>query len=993
MRKQVKFLVSGAAALLMLLGFQPQAAYALDVNGRINTDSRWTQADSPVLITGDVRLAEGAVLTIDPGVEVLFQSPPDVREGFSIRVDGTLVARGSQSRPIVFTAADRDVPWGAIIFSDTSRDWDPAAETGSVMEYCLLEYGGNEPDGDGMICTFDAMPLIAGNAIRFSDAAGIAAAVSEEPAGVASLSGNIGIVSNLIYGNATGIRLDAEGGVVRNNYLLYNNRGIDARVRSNDADFSGNTILSTAPELFGTGIRLALDERAGGIVRYQWRQTGGPDVALERPESPAAAFVAPDPGNRVETLDFELRVMGKDGGQARQAVSITVIGDNPPPVADAGADRNISLDREEGQILIVGLSGAGSTDPYLGIESYAWEQTAGPSVNLQGADTMTPAFALPNATAPGDRMTFQLTVTDQAGVTDTDTVNLVYYRGNIYPRADAGEDRTVSQGAEVTLDAAGSEDPDGSIAAYAWEQTAGPDVALAASDTARPRFAAPSDNQEQEVLTFQLRVTDNGGLEAVDEVAITVNSSVVADAGPDRTVSAGERIILDGSGSVDREAAANIAIEANSLKMDNSRAGLLAISAAESAAFDLNVSGNRFEAVDNEGYLVYVHDWSEEAPGSLTLPGNYWGTDDPMIIESLIYDNSDDYTLPVLAYQPMAEGDISGTGSTLHYPPLADAGADRETSADEAVTLDGTDSYDPAGIARYQWEQIEGPGVTLKSADEPEAEFIAPSGGEEGETLRFRLTVATGPTFSHSDTVAVAVSPAEPLPRTEVGGCFVQSAGAGGNSRSFSVLAAVLGLLGLSAGAALARRFSGRFFLVGLLLSILVLAAAPARAGYFSVGGGAGGDAGDVNVTVETGAKDLRALGLDFLFGLGLHLIPHSDDELPSRTISLPCPNEDCVRLESVRKGTEVGMLGRLGVEIASSDFYVSAIGGFTAYTESDLSRSPATDRVYENESDSRLEGLYGGGISYFMDFRWDVVLHVDYDNIRGVTGSIGWHW
>jgi len=129
------------------------------------------------------------------------------------------------------------------------------------------------------------------------------------------------------------------------------------------------------------------------------------------------------------------------------------------------------------------------------------------------------------------------------------------------------------------------------------------------------------------------------------------------------------------------------------------------------------------------------------------------------------------------------------------------------------------------------------------------------------------------------------------------------------------------------------------------------------------------------------------------LFGMGLHFIPHSDDELPDPTISAPCPNEACTRLETVRKGTEVGLFGKLGVEIAKSDFYVSAIGGFTAFTESELSRSPATGRVYEESSDSQIEGLYGGGVSYFLDFKYDIVLHVDYDNIRGVTGGIGLHW
>jgi len=124
-----------------------------------------------------------------------------------------------------------------------------------------------------------------------------------------------------------------------------------------------------------------------------------------------------------------------------------------------------------------------------------------------------------------------------------------------------------------------------------------------------------------------------------------------------------------------------------------------------------------------------------------------------------------------------------------------------------------------------------------------------------------------------------------------------------------------------------------------------------------------------------------------------MFFIPHSDNELPDGTFSLPCPNDDCSRLGNFRKGTGVGFFGKLGTEIGSSDFYVSAIGGFNAYTESRLSRSPATGRVYEDSSDSKVEALYGGGISYFFDYKWNIVIQLDYDNIRGGTGTIGWHW
>ena len=991
MRKKTGPVIKRAFILLIVCWFHFQTAYALDVNGVISENSRWTAADSPINITGDVRVEMNTSLTIDPGVEVVFKSPPDTSQGYSIRIDGTLIARGDQIEPIVFTAADPSTPWGSVMFSDTSMDWDQDTSTGSAIEYCVVEYGGNEADSAAMISTFNAMPLIARNVIRFSAAAGISAFVSEDPAVISSLSGKIRIISNRIYNNSTGIRFAAEGGTVENNYFLNNNRAIDFQVRSNDVQVVNNTVSSSAPELFGTGIQILFDEAASGIASYQWQQTAGTPVTLSNPNSARTAFIASDPGSNVEILSFELTVRNKEDLQSTNTVTITVTGDNPPPVANAGADGNVQLPQEEGQVTIVTLSGAGSSDTYLGIAEYAWEQTAGKTVELQGADTINPTFTVPASVSAGDRMTFQLTVTDQGGLTSTDSMDIVYYDDNIFPVAAAGEDRTVSQGSTVALNGTGSSDPDGSISAYTWVQTDGPPVDLINPNTAIPYFEAPTDNNSAETFTFRLQVTDNGGLNDTDDVSVTVNGPLIANISA--SLFTGGRVILDGSASADQNATAAIDIVSNSLEVDDPDAGLIALTVGENAAFQLNATGNNFSTAENEGYIVYTYSWPAEAPETIALPDNWWGTADTAIIQSLIYDQKNNYNLPEIDYRPFAGKDIPGAGSSLTYPPLANAGPDLETVADNFVTLDGSGSYDPDEIASYHWEQIGGPAVNLENTDQAGASFIAPSGGEDGVTLQFQLTVSTDGTFSHSDIAEVTVSPDGNLPTVDVGGCFIQSVRPHHTNDSFlSGLTAMMSLL-LITVTWFFHRLRKFFPAACLLLAALIVIAAPAHAGYLAMGGGTGGDADEINVTLETGAKDIRFKNLDMLFGVAMYFIPHSDKDLPSSTISLPCPNNECVRMDSVRKGTEVGFLGKLGVEIGSRDFYVSALGGFTAFTESELSRSPATGRVYEDASDSKIEGLYGGGISYFIDYKWDIVIQVDYDNIRGVTGTIGLHW
>ena len=121
---------------------------------------------------------------------------------------------------------------------------------------------------------------------------------------------------------------------------------------------------------------------------------------------------------------------------------------------------------------------------------------------------------------------------------------------NVPPTADAGPERTVSEGAAVTLDGSNSSDEDGSIDSYAWVQTVGTSVGLSNPSSSTPWFSAPFVGAGGEALTFELTVTDDGGLSATDTVIINVsnlNQAPTADAGPDRSVGEGATVTLDGS--------------------------------------------------------------------------------------------------------------------------------------------------------------------------------------------------------------------------------------------------------------------------------------------------------------------------------------------------------------------------------------------------------------------------------------------------------------
>lgn len=126
---------------------------------------------------------------------------------------------------------------------------------------------------------------------------------------------------------------------------------------------------------------------------------------------------------------------------------------------------------------------------------------------------------------------------------------------NVAPTADAGPDQAVDRSVLVTLDGSASSDTDGTIATYAWSQTAGTVVTLDETVPDMPTFTSP-DTPAGEDLTFSLTVTDDDGATSMaDEVTITVSSNVLptADAGPDQTVSALEVVTLDGSASSDSD--------------------------------------------------------------------------------------------------------------------------------------------------------------------------------------------------------------------------------------------------------------------------------------------------------------------------------------------------------------------------------------------------------------------------------------------------------
>jgi hypothetical protein len=286
------------------------------------------------------------------------------------------------------------------------------------------------------------------------------------------------------------------------------------------------------------------------IQSYLWEQVKGkPKVILTREDQAIASFIAPQV-SRDTRLTFKLTVRFASGSKDTDETKVKVLDDNnDPPTADAGPDQTV-LEKST-----VTLDGSNSSDPDDGIESYLWKQIAGQSVSLSDPQAFQPTFTTPSVA--GNKSTslkFELTVTDFGGLRDTDTTVVNVTGDNDPPTADAGPDQNVDEETTVTLNGSNSFDPDDGIASYQWKQIAGPSVILSNPETVIPTFFAPNVGTDGVSFTFELVVTDVGGLQSSDTTIVNViwlNDPPIANAGTDQTVLEKSAVTLDGSNSSD----------------------------------------------------------------------------------------------------------------------------------------------------------------------------------------------------------------------------------------------------------------------------------------------------------------------------------------------------------------------------------------------------------------------------------------------------------
>ncbi len=261
-----------------------------------------------------------------------------------------------------------------------------------------------------------------------------------------------------------------------------------------DLTVSGNSTVTLA----GTA-----SDNENDPLTFSWTQTAGPSVTLTGGNTLTPSFTAPVATASAQVLTFSPTATDGISTSAPDAVNVTVEA-NQDAIANAGPDQPVAGNST------VSLDATGSTDPDGDPLTFAWAQTAGPSVTLNGANTATPSFTAPVATLAAQLLSFEVTVTDGIGQPSTDGVDITI-APNIAPVANAGGDQgPVDSGQTVTLNGSGSSDPDNDTLSYQWSQLSGTPAALNDATAQNPTFTAPPVNGT-DTLVFQLIVNDGQG--------------------------------------------------------------------------------------------------------------------------------------------------------------------------------------------------------------------------------------------------------------------------------------------------------------------------------------------------------------------------------------------------------------------------------------------------------------------------------------------------
>ncbi|MFB6392629.1 PKD domain-containing protein [Polymorphospora lycopeni] len=228
-------------------------------------------------------------------------------------------------------------------------------------------------------------------------------------------------------GAAVEIGLGVSARWVLNIFAYYDDSGLPASVGQVVPSASGSQTASPAtPAVTPLGVPAYAVAVIGGTVAASgvqptltaasgWTMQGqavSTSVSLKNAVQGVATKALASPGEEPAAVHSL-----SESTIAVAAATIVLSSVNVPPVANAGPDQSVP----PGATVI--LDGSGSTDPDGTLVGYLWEQVSGTPVELDDPTATQPTFGAP-ASVDGAVLVFSLTVTDDRGDSDPDTVTI-----------------------------------------------------------------------------------------------------------------------------------------------------------------------------------------------------------------------------------------------------------------------------------------------------------------------------------------------------------------------------------------------------------------------------------------------------------------------------------------------------------------------------------------------------------------------------------------
>jgi hypothetical protein len=285
MKQRVLFLAIGIMAMLIVQG-QTQ------VSGGIFSNTTWTVANSPYIVTGNLVVFPGVTLTINPGVEVRVAEAPSISFPYYIEARGSIIMVGTATQKITVKAQNavtqvgswqgfvvKNSQGGSITFdyvhianAVNSFVYDSFVPPLFDLHHCVFNYNGSGINAGNTLnaydCTFKGNNAAVSGWANFTlegcvfDSNGIAVSAyastflmdsctlinnSMAISFSSSVFNGMTIKNTLIEGNTIGMYYPSNG-VIENCAFLNNTTGIagSSSITITDCNFSGNDLAVEA---------------------------------------------------------------------------------------------------------------------------------------------------------------------------------------------------------------------------------------------------------------------------------------------------------------------------------------------------------------------------------------------------------------------------------------------------------------------------------------------------------------------------------------------------------------------------------------------------------------------------------------------------------------------------------------------------------------------------------------------------------------------------